>query len=269
MASTVDPFATPRGLKRKLELDVSARTIDRRLNEAGLYGRVAVNKRRLTDDDKRKRLSFASGYSGWTVQQWDRVLYSDEAVIEGEGSCSGRRWVRRAPSVIESLKSEHCTGKLPHPIKMNVWACFSGRGLGYCYIFNSNLDAKLLEHILDTHLIPSAALVFEQHPFEPWWLLQDNAPAHKSRSVQQWLHNHGIQLLDFPPYSPDLNPIEHLWADVETRVEQRAACTVEQLQERISEEWAATPVQLLESLSHSMPARCQAVIDARGDHTRF
>ena len=39
-----------------------------------------------------------------------------------------------------------------------------------------------------------------------WWLLQDNDPKHKSKEVQTWLHNHGVSVLDFPPYSPDLNP---------------------------------------------------------------
>src|SRR5271163_4088598 len=46
-------------------------------------------------------------------------------------------------------------------------------------------------------------------PPEEWWLLQDNAPSHKARIVQDWLFNHGVKLLDFPPYSPDLNALEN------------------------------------------------------------
>ncbi|MCG2690173.1 IS630 family transposase [Candidatus Parcubacteria bacterium] len=44
-------------------------------------------------------------------------------------------------------------------------------------------------------------------------LLWDNASCHKSKEVKQWLRdNPGIVELDhFPPYSPEMNPIEHVW----------------------------------------------------------
>ena len=39
----------------------------------------------------------------------------------------------------------------------------------------------------------------------------DNTPIHNSNLVKEWLETHGIWTLKFPPYSPDLNPIENLW----------------------------------------------------------
>ncbi len=47
MASTINNRLTPRELKKELELEVSARTIDRTLQEAGLFGRVALKKRKF------------------------------------------------------------------------------------------------------------------------------------------------------------------------------------------------------------------------------
>jgi hypothetical protein len=102
-----------------------------------------------------------------------------------------------------------------------------------------------------------------------WWFLQDNDPKHKSREVQTWLHNKGIACIDFPPYSPDLNPIEHLWADLARRIEEHQDTTMEQLQDRVEAEWQATSVEFLRTLVHSMPARCQAVIEAEGGHTKY
>jgi transposase len=265
-AAVIQPFTTPRQLKRKLNVDVSPRTIDRRLIEAGLPGRVAVHAKDFTDEDIRKRLSFAQGYKDWTEEQWERVVFSDEKKFLGKGF-SGRVWVRRPPG--EALNPEYYVDKKPHPVKVNMWGCFSGHGLGYSYLFNESLDAKLLKHILSTHLLSSAQLHFQQHPPEQWWFLQDNDPKHSSREIRSWLHNNGVSCLDFPPYSPDLNPMENLWNDIARRVEQREAETMEQLQDVVAEEWAATSTDLLAKLAHSMPKRCKAVIDAQGGHTHY
>ena len=266
MASTIDHFDTPRQLKRKLALEVSPRTIDRRLIEAGLPGRVAVHAYEFTEEHIRKRLSFAEGYKSWTEKQWERVLFSDEKIFLGKGFM-GRVYVRRPPG--EALNPEYCVDKKPHPVKVNVWSCFSSHGLGYCYIFNETLDTKLLKTIFNTHLLPSAQLLFPQEPPEQWWFLQDNDPKHNSREIHNWFHNNGISCLDFPPYSPDLNPTENLWNDMARRVEAREAETMEQLQDIVAEEWTATPTDLLAKLAHSMPARCKAVIGARGGHTKY
>ncbi len=131
------------------------------------------------------------------------------------------------------------------------------------------MDGKLLKKIVSSHLKESAELHFEQDPPELWRLLQDNDPKHKSNLVRNWLFTNGISLLDFPAYSPDLNPIENLWNDLARRVEVRPASTVEELQDAIAEEWERTSSAFLRKLARSMPKRCQAVIDAKGDHTKY
>jgi transposase len=266
VASVAEPFDTPHRLKRKLELDVSPRTLDRRLIGAGLPGRVVQHKKKFSDEERRKRLAFAEGYKDWTEQQWESVLFADETSVRGAGF-SGQQWVRRP--VGEALNPDYMADKKAHPVKLHMWGCFCARGPGYCYIFNENLDAKLLKQILDEHLIPSAHLHYREDPPEPWSFLQDNDPKHRSRLVQEWLHNHGVQCLDFPPYSPDLNPMEHVWADIARRVERQQPSTMETLQDVVAEEWTATPLDFLRTLAHSMPKRCKAVIEARGEHTRF
>ena len=39
-------------------------------------------------------------------------------------------------------------------------------------------------------------------------LLHDNAPAHKSATAQEYLKESGLDVLDYPPYSPDLSPCD-------------------------------------------------------------
>ena len=77
------------------------------------------------------------------------------------------------------------------------------------------------------------------------------------------------KLFFLPPYSPDLNPIENLWADLARRVEKFQCETMEELQDIAADEWKKTPKKLLRKLARSMPDRCQAVIEANGDHTKY
>jgi transposase len=61
------------------------------------------------------------------------------------------------------------------------------------------------------------------------WFLHDNDLKRTSGLIKHWLFNNGIQLIDVPPYSPDINPIENLWSDMNRRVESRFAHTIDEL----------------------------------------
>ena len=266
----VDVFTSPRQIRRKLEFGdaVSISTIDRRLQEAGLFGRVARHNRDYSAEELRKRLSFAEGYKDWTPAQWEKVLFSDEKCFYGKGFC-GRTWVRRPKG--EGLNPKYCVHKTAHPVKVNVWAAFCAGGQGYCHIFNEKLDKHLYKRILADNLLPSARLHFSLAPprVEQWYFLHDNDPKHTSGVVMEWLHNNGVSTIDFPPYSPDLNPIENLWAAMARAVEKHACDTMEDLQEVVAAEWDKVDTDLMRKLAHSMPQRCQAVIEAEGWHTKY
>lgn len=264
----IEVFTTPRQIKRKLELDVSPDTIDRRLKEAGLYGRVALHKRSYSEAERQKRLSFARGYGAHNADWWAKVLFSDEKCFYGKGFC-GRTYVRRPRGLANALLPQYTVHKTAHPVKVNVWACFAATGQGYVYIFNDNLDAVLMKKILGDNLVPSAELHFSMDPPEQWYLLHDNDKKFKSNLVTKLLHDTGVSTIDFPPYSPDLNPMENLWATMARAVEQHAANSMEELQDVIEAEWNKLDKEHMRTLAASMPARCASVIAADGWHTSY
>jgi len=263
-SSECDPFASAPAIRLQLGLDVSDDTIRRVLDEAGLPARSAANKRRYTADERLARLSFARGYLDKGEAWWSRVLFSDESNFYGIGH--GRHVIVRRPAG-HRLDPKYTWHRVAHPPQCGVWACFSAAGPGFAKAFHGALTGVDLLRILAENLIASASELCIGDG--GWWLLHDNAPTFTGDVVQTWLFNHGIQLLAFPPYSPDLNPIENLWAQVHKPVAQRHPRTPEQVADAFCAEWPHVTADRCRALALSMHERCEAVIASDGNATRF
>lgn len=255
-------FVTPKGIKRELQLAVSARTVRRRLGEVGLHGFIARPEYPFTERQLQQRLSFGSGYANWCEQDWERVLFSDETYIEL--GPHGQTWVQRPLG--EALNPTYMTHRVPHPARVSLWGCFSAKEVGQAEIWVGEFDAQRYKSVLADSLLPSARSAF---PSGQWWLLHDNSPQHCSHVAQGWLFNKCVQCLDFPPWSPDLNPIENLWHDLKRRVEACNARTTDELELHLKEEWEATPQSFLARLAHSMPQRCRLVQESGGHKIKY
>lgn len=118
------------------------------------------------------------------------------------------------------------------------------------------------------YLLPSVAEVLPAGgPHR--WLIHDNDTRHKVHQVRMVLHGASIEALPFPPYSPDLNPIENLWHDVQKRMEGKPAANRAALEALLADTWAATSVELCSKLARSMPDRLQQVRERHGAYTDF
>jgi transposase len=263
VTAAVEKFIVPEKIKRMLDLDISPRTIRRRVDEADLFGRISRKEFPFTEQHIQKRLSFAHGYGGWSKEQWACVLYSDETLVEL--TPHGPVWVQRP--IGAAFDPAYISNKELHPERVCVWGCFARSGVGDLYMFDENLEATLLIDILRSHLIQSAKALFPENTI--WWVLHDRDPKYQSALVQQWLFNKGIQCIEFPPHSPDLNPIENLWSRVKHLVEEQNPADIEELKELLDTVWHSTSKKYLRNLSDNMSRRCQAVIANKGHITKY
>jgi transposase len=244
----------PKDIQRELELDCSARTIRRRLDEVDLHSCV----QRAEHENVRARISFAEGYSRWTEEDWARVMFSDETHFYlGHQS---REYVQRPPGAALDPKY---TRKENQQLKgkVSLWGCISAQGLGHAEIYADSLNAHRYQTIIGLNLVSSARQFWSTGQ---WWFQQDNWTVHTAGTSQAWFHNHGIDLIEWPAWSPDLNPIEELWHDLKQRVYGRNPKTIEQLEHFITEEWAATDLDFIAHICRNMLHRLQAVIANNG-----
>jgi len=116
------------------------------------------------------------------------------------------------------------------------------------------------QQIIDENLIDEMNMLYE----DGWWLMQDNASCHTSRSTHDWLENMNIRVIDWPPNSPDLNPIENVWGMMKIIISHEEPIGMGPFKQIVRDVWAQIDHDKLESFLKSMPQRIEKVIAAKG-----
>ena len=99
-------------------------------------------------------------------------------------------------------------------------------------------------------------------------LQQDNDPKHSSKLCKNYLgkkQSAGIlSIMEWPAQSPDLNPIELLWEQLDRMVRKKCPSSQSNLWEVLQEAWGEISSDYLNKLTTRMPKVCKAVIAANG-----
>ncbi|EIE91413.1 hypothetical protein RO3G_16124 [Rhizopus delemar RA 99-880] len=183
------------------------------------------------------RLEWAKKHQDWTVEEWRKVVFSDETKINVWGS-DGCKYYWKRPN--DPLQPHHPELTVKHGAgKLMMWGCITSEGPGYaCQIYDGNMNANVYRHILDTTLRDT--MQYYNFNWSNIYFQHDNDPKHKAKSTMDWLDNHQVRYIsDWSPQSPDLNPIEHVWHQLKLKLScyERRAKNTDELWERVEKVW--------------------------------
>jgi transposase len=221
----------------------------------------------------RKRRRFARLWEGY--RSWEKVIFSDECSIQRRSN-SKDQWVFRFWS--EAYRRDLVNLK-PHvkDVSQMVWAGIWIGGRTKLVIMERDSDSVRNGYTTQSYL-NALEEGFIEH-YEPGTIFQqDNAKIHKSYVAREWFERHGVEVMEWPPHSPDLNPIEPVWRLLKLKLFELHPELVDMGQSEgdwdffkacMCEAWDALDQRKIDSLISSVPRRIAAVKRAKGYYTRY
>ncbi|UYV81986.1 hypothetical protein LAZ67_21000298 [Cordylochernes scorpioides] len=209
-----------------LDHSISTRTISRRLVANGLHSCRPLRRLPLTPPNRHQRLESTSTW----MTEWHRVVFNPAAIVE-------RPTVRQRGIMV--------LGAIAYDFKSPLLR-IQGTMTAQRYV-DDVLRPVTLPYLQG---VPNALYQ------------QDNARPHTARISQQALQD--VQMLPWPPYSPDLSPIEHVWDIIERRLHALPQpASEDELWQMVEREWRAIPQDAIRTLIDSLPRRVAACIAVR------
>ena len=121
-----------------------------------------------------------------------------------------------------------------------MWVCISYEGVGPLVRVEWRLNGDGYLQLLSGHLQPYAQALGPDFIF-----MDDNAPCHRARKVRTWMTQQQITFMEvWPPQSPDLNPIEHVWDLLRRLMDDKKPKKLRELESRLVEEWKISAIEI-------------------------
>ncbi len=239
-------------------------TIHKILKEGGFKMTKLLKKTFIWPRNQLKRLEFCKEMAEYGPAFWDTVIWSDETSV------------RQCPQGKDLLYRVHSSSKIDDlPVNAQIhsggfsvmfWGCFSKLGLGPLVAIEGTMNAKNYLELLRDTVLPEISAAGR-----PMVFMQDNAPCHKARVVMDFLAENNIETLDWPPQSPDMNPIENLWAIIKKKRQKKfglPSCKGD-LIEQIFHIWDNIEPELVQKLANSANTRISEVLKLKGKVSKY
>ncbi|MBW0585448.1 hypothetical protein O181_125163 [Austropuccinia psidii MF-1] len=234
--------------------ELSTRTIQRKIHKLGKHSQIAPKKPYLRPQDFQRWLAFAKAHRHWTINEWAKVIWTNELAFElGKRVDQVRFWHTAIGHDLGGFCAAHCSTIIFLDGRMN--------------------SQEMVQQVYHPTLCP----FIEQMAQAPWirgrhrlLLMEDNAPIHTASFSNQWREQNGILKMDWLAHSPDLNPIKNIWKLMKSQISKLyQPQMLNELKHAIQALWDDLHDGILKNYLQSMPRRMQMVIDQCGGPTLY
>ena len=241
--------------KLGISYEKSKDTIHRVLQEKGMKFQKVQKKVLLDDDQKTERIQYCKKMLKRKGEPLEELFFSDEMGIRLSEAHQSSVWMGPRKKI-----------KVENPardIKLNCWGAISKNGSTTLHIFKNNMNATFYQEVIQEHMQEMEELY--PHGFS---FMHDNSSVHIASEPD--LEKQGLNLIKFPSYSPDLNPIENLWSALKGRVASDNPRNETELTRSLVRNWdILTEVDNLIPYFDNLYERYQECIDAKGERLSY
>lgn len=211
----VNPKHTYHDCIRSLQIDCDKSFISRLLKQHGIQAFVSIKKSPLTADHIVQRNDFIENTQDWSLEDWKSVVFTDEKTFQSHPN--GRIMVKRTRGI--AFEQRHLDIVPRKKFAINVWGCMIGSNYTFrVYNMDKGFTSVLYRYHLRRVIFPKLTRKYGNNSFI---FQQDNAPIDTSRLMQEFFDEMEIYPMFWPAASPDLSPVENLWAILQKRVNKR------------------------------------------------
>jgi len=251
-------------------INVSVHTVRRDLK---ILGYKSVVRRFVPTRDPgvvKRRWVFGQGIRKGGKSILKKIVFSDEHVMNSNDHSHRRMWVRPGQKLLtrEKKRVQNC-------FRVHVWAAI---GLNYKSPIillkaskrrrdddeTESSKRKLCTQNSDTYIRRCLSKVVPS--IRGRTFMQDGAKAHTANRTLRYLHEKGVNVIqNWPSHSPDLNPIEEMWALLNQRVAERHPKSQEELERLTVEVWNAITMAEVNAYVNSFWSKINRMMDRCGE----
>lgn len=247
-----EPLITQKEIKRRIQkefhINFGKNKISRIIRTLGSYS-LPKTVPLLSNINQKKR----SIYSNQMIRKnHNNIVFTDETLIDLNRN--KRKIFKESKKQVYKYKS---TGKA----KLMVFGAISNKGQVYFEIIDETINSERYKETLQKLIVAAN----KKHP-KGWILMQDNARAHTESSVLAYLDENQIRVLDHPPQSPDLNPIESVWALLKKKIEEKKIYSINKLRFEIEDIWNSIPLKTMQTYIKNFRKRLLIVKQSHGSN---
>ena len=229
----------------------SYKSVNSYLKTLGNFVRPKL-KSLISEKNRKKRVEYCTKYRDFNFK---KAIFTDESSFQmNSNNLRSFRFKGKAPPRITKFNPNY---------SIMVCGGISYNGKTSLHFVSEKVNATYYKKVI-TEKGDEMKRLFRRRG--KWYFVQDSAPSHRPNKVKDHIKETlGCELLGHPPQSPDLNPIELIWAQMKSKIEAKRPKNKSELKSAIEREWKNIRINFVRKCIDNLYTKMDKVLNCNGD----